>query len=68
MFVHFTMGDLDFLNNSSEHVVPFHSYCSHYLSFLVIQIMLHIKLTSLACMNNSGVLFCSTLLYQFSLL
>jgi len=33
MFVHFTMGDIDFLNNSSENVVPFCSYCSHYFVF-----------------------------------
>jgi hypothetical protein len=32
MFVHFTMGDLVSLSNSSEHV-PFHSYCSHYFVF-----------------------------------
>ena len=33
MFVHFTMGDLYILNNSSEHVVPFCFYCSHYFVF-----------------------------------
>ena len=44
---HFTIGDLDLLGNFSEHV-PFHSYWIIISSFPVIQIFLHITLTSLA--------------------
>jgi len=66
MFVIFTMGDLDFLSNFLEHV-PFYSYWIIISSFPVTQIMLHIKLTSLACMYSSGLQFCSTFFYQFCL-
>ena len=64
MFVHFTMGDLDFLNNFSE-CVPFYSYWIIISSFPITQIMLHIKLTSLSSMYTSGFQFCSTFLYQY---
>jgi len=57
------MGDLNFLSNFSEHV-PFHSYWIIISSVPVIQIILHIKLTLLACMYSSGL---CPLLFHFPL-